>query len=429
LQKNAAGALLVLTEDLWDRKTRPYNLVTRLPKLEAALKTLPGPFILDGEFMALDEAGEAVPRRDLASYRSGKDQGLVRIRIFDALYLPETGNIVARPLIERKRLLSSFLEKQQVQELELTRYRVTHNREEALKAIDWARKIPGSEGAMLKLLQGTVTLNETDSQAKLKLIRELVGIVYDKHPVKDSPGVFNYVYGIGPVSVEEAKAWPGSIELNGAWYVPAGRTFNSKVEAALGDHLRIEVTELLLDESQPVALHFRGFTPTVIEVTSEPVTSVAEVKSKLFPSEIKRTVQEVRKAAAEHLAYSDKDVLPLEDRKEEHYIMGVVLVPDEEDTWGEIYDEEAVRLAAHWFMEYAAKLGLMHVKGVNGARMRILESWVTPVDFTYNGNYVKKGSWLLAARVLDPKLWEACKDGRFAGWSIDGDANWAYLDS
>jgi DNA adenine methylase len=74
-------------------------------------------------------------------------------------------------------------------------------------------------------------------------------------------------------------------------------------------------------------------------------------------------------------------------------------------------------------------LGLMHVKGVTKARMRILESYIAPVDFTINGMHVKKGTWLMAARVVDPKLWQACKDGRFTGWSIEGDAQFEMIEN
>jgi DNA adenine methylase len=36
--------------------------------------------------------------------------------------------------------------------------------------------------------------------------------------------------------------------------------------------------------------------------------------------------------------------------------------------------------------------------------------------------HVKKGTWLLAARVVDDVLWNAIKEGKLTGWSMEGTA-------
>jgi rubrerythrin len=111
-----------------------------------------------------------------------------------------------------------------------------------------------------------------------------------------------------------------------------------------------------------------------------------------------------------------------EAAEEEHFVLGEVLVPDEFDAQNDAYSEHDVRKAAHFFMEYGHRLGLMHERTLADNRIRILESYVAPIDMTIEGRDVKKGTWLLAARVVDDDLWQAVKDGRLTGWSIEGTA-------
>ena len=54
--------------------------------------------------------------------------------------------------------------------------------------------------------------------------------------------------------------------------------------------------------------------------------------------------------------------------------------------------------------------------------VRILESFLAPVDFEIKGRKIKKGTWLLAVRVLNDAVWKAIKSGGFTGFSIGGSA-------
>jgi hypothetical protein len=83
--------------------------------------------------------------------------------------------------------------------------------------------------------------------------------------------------------------------------------------------------------------------------------------------------------------------------------------------------EAEVRKAAHDFMEFYGHMGVQH-KGLVDDRVKILESYLAPVDFDVDAEHVKKGTWLLAARVLDDALWRDVKEGRLTGWSIGGSA-------
>lgn len=107
---------------------------------------------------------------------------------------------------------------------------------------------------------------------------------------------------------------------------------------------------------------------------------------------------------------------------EERFALGIVLEPGVPDAQGDTYDAATIRAAAHYFMEHFGVLGEMHEKlrGAPGLDkgLRILESYVAPVDFRLNGQQVPAGTWILGARVTDEALWAATKRGDRGGWSI-----------
>ena len=109
------------------------------------------------------------------------------------------------------------------------------------------------------------------------------------------------------------------------------------------------------------------------------------------------------------------------DPADERYVLGVVLEPETVDAQGDIYSPEEVRQAAHRFMEEFGGLGLMHRMRVNG-QVKVLESYLAPVDFTVGETTVRKGTWLLAVRILSDELWAEVKDGKLTGFSIGGSA-------
>lgn len=108
--------------------------------------------------------------------------------------------------------------------------------------------------------------------------------------------------------------------------------------------------------------------------------------------------------------------------QDEHFIFGVVLVPNEPDSQGDIYSAEEVRKAAHAYMEDAGgTFKIMHAgKAIEG--LKVLETYVTKVSETHNGETFPIGTWLMAARVIDLELWESIKKGVFTGFSIGGSA-------
>lgn len=114
------------------------------------------------------------------------------------------------------------------------------------------------------------------------------------------------------------------------------------------------------------------------------------------------------------------------DPNDERYVLGIVLEPEVVDAQGDIYSAEEVRQAAHRFMEDFGGLGLMHRMRVNG-QVKVLENYLAPVDFTVGEATVRKGTWLLAVRIIEDELWAEVRDGSLTGFSIGGSARSAEL--
>jgi hypothetical protein len=108
--------------------------------------------------------------------------------------------------------------------------------------------------------------------------------------------------------------------------------------------------------------------------------------------------------------------------EEERYILGVVLIPNEPDSHGDIYSAKDVRDAAHFFMECSQTLGLEHERALARNKVFVLESYLTPCACNINGQSIPEGTWMLAARVVDDDLWDDIKKGKITGWSIEGSA-------
>jgi hypothetical protein len=98
------------------------------------------------------------------------------------------------------------------------------------------------------------------------------------------------------------------------------------------------------------------------------------------------------------------------------------LIPEITDSQGDIYSHEEVRKAAHEYMENAGNLGKQHGEIVTG-KLKILESYVSPADFTQDEESVAKGTWIMGIRVVDDDLWSDVKKGTFTGFSIGGAAH------
>jgi len=104
--------------------------------------------------------------------------------------------------------------------------------------------------------------------------------------------------------------------------------------------------------------------------------------------------------------------------KEERYIMGIVMIPEVADAHGEVTSAEEIRQAAHKFLARGPKIGYQHSETPGG--LTLLESYIAPVDFALGTRKIVKGTWLMAVRVDNDKIWKEVKDGTITGFSIEG---------
>ena len=115
------------------------------------------------------------------------------------------------------------------------------------------------------------------------------------------------------------------------------------------------------------------------------------------------------------------EIYPVEKADtDEHIISGIVYEPMVKDTDGDFATENEIRKAAFHFMQNIQRFRVNH-KG-DDAKVKVLESYIAPVDLVINKQSVKKGSWVLTARILSKKLWTAIKNGDINSFSMAGQA-------
>ena len=112
-------------------------------------------------------------------------------------------------------------------------------------------------------------------------------------------------------------------------------------------------------------------------------------------------------------------ILKAEASGDERFVLGIVLEPDVVDAQNDTYSAEEVRKAAHRFMEEFGSLGVMHQLPADG-QVKILESYLAPTDFIVGQTAVRKGTWILAVRIVSDDLWQQVQKGELTGFSVGG---------
>ena len=97
----------------------------------------------------------------------------------------------------------------------------------------------------------------------------------------------------------------------------------------------------------------------------------------------------------------------------------IVLKADFRDDDGvdqDYWSEEVVEQAAWDFMLKCQQNNLQHI--INTDIIKVVESYIAPIDFEMGGGEVNKGDWVMSVQIMDDDLWKMCKDGEFKGFSI-----------
>lgn len=101
---------------------------------------------------------------------------------------------------------------------------------------------------------------------------------------------------------------------------------------------------------------------------------------------------------------------------EKRIVQGPVLIPNEEDTDGDVVSKEKIEEVAHQFVEDYGNIDIQHSTQNVG---KMVESYVTPVELKgQDGEVIPKGSWMLGVRVTNDNVWKSVKSGDIGGFSI-----------
>ena len=101
----------------------------------------------------------------------------------------------------------------------------------------------------------------------------------------------------------------------------------------------------------------------------------------------------------------------------QHIVWGVVLQPGVPDLQGDIISAEEIEKAAHDYMINSRVTGFRHKRVLDAA---IVESYIAKSDEIFEGEHIKKGSWLVGMQVFDMEVWKGVETGDYHSFSIGG---------
>lgn len=210
--------------------------------------------VLDAEITGWTKGyrkGDHLGRSDVAGFIHArepipKDVHLFA-NIFDILYR-DGKDLHTLPLADRRALLEKLSNKDN---LKIIPMRVAKNWTEMKKAVAWASKFPGSEGAMIKSFMSAYPLGgQTAKWIKFKKEADLDAEVVAVHKVKGT----------------EAWNYLSVIRSSRGDAIPVGRTYNTKIKAKVGDIIRVAFVNLnQYTDPKTDQVWFNWWAPRVIE--------------------------------------------------------------------------------------------------------------------------------------------------------------------
>lgn len=108
--------------------------------------------------------------------------------------------------------------------------------------------------------------------------------------------------------------------------------------------------------------------------------------------------------------------------EERKLVYGIVMEPDEVDSYGDTVTASEIEKAAHGYMMKPMVIGDGHTKK---AKAQPVQSFIYDEEVIKE---VKPGSWVMAVKVHSDKIWEGVKNGDYTGFSIGAMAHRIPLD-
>lgn len=131
--------------------------------------------------------------------------------------------------------------------------------------------------------------------------------------------------------------------------------------------------------------------------------------------EVDRKMDYIQKRLKENKKKVEIECEILKSNDEKQIVYGIVLEPNVVDAHGDFISKDEIEKSCHFFMLNSQMIGYQHKKV---APAKVVESYISPVDFDMGHQMVKKGSWILGVKVLDEDKWNEIKEGKLTGFSI-----------
>jgi hypothetical protein len=273
VHRNDKGELFAFTEGLQD-------VTHRLPSLLKVINNeLPKKaFILIGELEGWKN-GKHIGREDVSGYLNANTPAndmYLALSVFDIIWW-ENKDIHKDHYNERFNILKEEFQFSQSiisklrPGLNLTPTFIVKTAQALKKSVATVLAPSESEGAMIKLWQGfPFTLNRrTGEMIKYKKYTEGHFIVLDKKQISGSQRAFQYVIGVlvdqaykGQVLEKETQ------EYNGKVYLICGKTFNTSIQAKVGDIITVKFNNLFVYHQNGGKLNLGVYAPNVYENAS-----------------------------------------------------------------------------------------------------------------------------------------------------------------
>jgi len=113
--------------------------------------------------------------------------------------------------------------------------------------------------------------------------------------------------------------------------------------------------------------------------------------------------------------------------EEEHFVLGIVLVPNDgdgckldPDTQNDIYSAQDIEKAAHLYMIRYRDVFYKHDELIKNG-VYLVENFIAPVDMEINNRSIIKGTWLAGFKITDKKIWKEIETGKLNALSVGGD--------
>ncbi len=113
-----------------------------------------------------------------------------------------------------------------------------------------------------------------------------------------------------------------------------------------------------------------------------------------------------------------KDLTVFKKDREKQIVYGIVFEPDYVDAHKDYVSKEDIEEAAHQYLLSSRKIKLSHTEDISD-QVSIVESYLAPVDFEINNMLIKEGTWVVALKIWDERLWRETEN-QIVGLSAGG---------